>query len=364
MSRIILHVDMDYFYAAIEEREDPSLKGKAVVVCMYSNRGEEGGAVSTCNYVARDAGIHSAMPCRFAKSINPDAVFLPVRKPFYSEVSDRIMEILRSYADNDGELFEKLGIDEAFLEVTASSGGDIEKAQQIAQSIKDDVKELEGLTCSVGIGPNKIIAKMASSRQKPDGITVIREDEVDGFLRKMPVAKLWGIGKVTEDKLAGMGIDIVEDLAGRDVQELISAFGKTRGTWLKMAASGIDDDPVKEKTSSDQIGRMASLTHDTRKSDLVLSLLDELLDDVFSKVTARSVSFRSITITVIYSNFKTVTKSHTLNHPMAEKAVLREVSYQIIGELLDSSTGNIRRIGVRVGNLHENKGQKTLAEFF
>ncbi|NYT18938.1 MAG: DNA polymerase IV, partial [Methanosarcinales archaeon] len=169
---------------------------------------------------------------------------------------------------------------------------------------------------------------------------------------------------VTEDKLAEMGIETVKDLAGHDVQELIGAFGKSRGTWLKMAASGIDDSPVKEKTASDQIGRMASLTHDTRKSDLVLSLLDELVDDVFAKVQSRSVSFRSVTITVIYSNFKTITKSHTLNHPVADKAMLREASYQIMTDLLDNSTLNFRRIGVRVGNLQESKGQKTLAEFF
>ncbi|WP_135604180.1 DNA polymerase IV [Methanococcoides sp. NM1] len=364
MSRIILHVDMDYFYAAIEEREDPSIKDKAVVVCMYSNRGEEGGAVSTCNYIARESGIHSAMPCRLAKSIKPDAVYLPVRKEFYTEVSDRIMEILRSYADGDGELFEKISIDEAFIEITQRSGGDFDVAEQIAKKIKEDVKKLESITCSVGIGPNKIIAKMASSRQKPDGITLIRPEDVEGFLMDMPVSKLWGIGNVTEDKLAEMGIETVKDLAGWDVQELIGAFGKTRGTWLKMAASGVDESPVKEKTASDQIGRMASLTHDTRKSDLVLSLLDELVDDVFGKVQTRSVSFRSVTVTVIYSNFKTVTKSHTLNHPVADKAMLREVSYQIMGELLDNSRLNLRRIGVRVGNLQENKGQKTLAEFF
>lgn len=364
MSRIILHVDMDYFYAAIEEREDPSIKNKAVVVCMYSNRGEEGGAVSTCNYIARDAGIHSAMPCRLAKSIKPDAVYLPVRKEFYTEVSDRIMEVLRSYADSDGEFFEKISIDEAFIEITEGTGGDFNKAEQIAKSIKSDVKRMEGLTCSVGIGPNKIIAKMASSRQKPDGITLIMDEDVEDFLMEMPVSKLWGIGNVTEDKLAEMGIETVSQLAGRDVQELIGAFGKTRGTWLKKAASGIDDSPVKEKTSSDQIGRMASLTHDTRKSDLILSLLDELIDDVFSKVQSRSVSFRSVTVTVIHSNFRTVTKSHTLNHPVADKSMLREVSYQIMGELLDNSTLNFRRIGVRVGNLQESKGQKTLAEFF
>ena len=130
MERVILHVDMDYFYAAIEEREDPSIKDKAVVVCMYSNRGEEGGAVSTSNYIARKAGIHSAMSCKQARSLKPDAIFLPVRKQFYEEVSARVMEILQSHADSE-EAFEKISIDEAFLEISQNCGGDVKKAQKI-----------------------------------------------------------------------------------------------------------------------------------------------------------------------------------------------------------------------------------------
>ena len=362
MERVIIHVDMDYFYAAIEEREDPTLKGKAVVVCMYSNRDESGGAVSTSNYIARDAGIHSAMPCKLAKSKKPDAVFLPVRKAFYEEVSANVMDILRSNADRE-ESFEKISIDEAFLEISESCNRDYDIAKEIGIRIKEEVKSQERITCSVGIGPNKLIAKMASSFLKPDGITVIRPEETEDFLKPMPVKKLWGIGKVTEDKLAEMGISTVEELAAFDVMELISVFGKNKGMWLKKAASGQDDSPVKERTASDQIGRMASLKNDSRNENMIFSLLDELMDDVTSKIKKRKVAFRSVTVTVIFSNFKTSTKSKTFNHAVSDREILAENAVELMKQFLEESTINFRRIGVRVGNLQESTGQKSLFDF-
>jgi Nucleotidyltransferase/DNA polymerase involved in DNA repair len=362
MERVIIHVDMDYFYAAIEEREDPSLKGKAVVVCMYSNRGESGGAVSTSNYIAREAGIRSAMPCKLARSKNPDAVFLPVRKPFYEEVSAKVMEILKSNADSE-EAFEKISIDEAFLDITESCKGDYELAEEIGLRIKEEVKSRERITCSVGIGPNKLIAKMASSFRKPDGITVIKPEDAEGFLKPMPVKKLWGIGKVTEDKLSEMGIRTIENLAAYDSMELISVFGKNKGTWLKQAASGVDENPVKERTTTDQIGRMASLKHDSRNENMIFSLLDELMDDVISKVKTRKVSFRSVTVTVIFSNFKTSTKSRTLSHVVDDRSILSENAKELMKQFLEESEMTFRRIGVRVDNLQENTGQKSLFDF-
>lgn len=362
MQRVIIHVDMDYFYAAIEEREDPAIRGKAVVVCMYSNRGEEGGAVSTCNYIARAAGIRAAMPCRQARSLKPDAVFLPVRKGFYEEVSKRVMTILRSYADSE-EAFERVSIDEAFLDITRSSGSDFGLAREIGMRIKEEVKAQENLTCSVGIGPNKLISKMASSFRKPDGITVVRPEEVQDFLRPMPVSKLWGIGRVTEEKLAGMGIRTVADLEGHDIQELVNIFGKNRGTWLRKAASGIDETPVRERDASDQIGRMASLKHDTRNGQMVFSLLEELADDVMNRADARKVSFRSVTVTVIFSNFKTSTKSRTLSHPLADRRALHEISRELMRQFLAETSMDFRRIGVMVGSLNERTGQKSLFDF-
>jgi DNA polymerase IV (archaeal DinB-like DNA polymerase) len=365
MQRVVLHVDMDYFFAAIEERENPYLQGKAVVVCMLSGRSELSGAVSTCNYIARESGIRAGMSCSKAKKLNPEAVFLPVRKDFYTSVSDRIMIILRSYADarETEEVFEQISIDEAFLEITEKTGGDFNLAFEIGIQIKNEIKDKEKLTCSVGIGPNKLIAKMASSVQKPNGITVLSPEKLEGFLLPIKVSKLWGIGNVTAGKLQEMGIVTIKDLAEHDVIDLISTFGKTRGIWLKQAAAGIDDSPVKERNGSEQIGRIATLPEDTLDINLISQLLDRLAGDVISKLDSRELSFRTVTVTVINSKFKMYTKSRTLNHPVYLKESLLEVAREILGEFLSESQTEFRRVGVRVGELQKRMGQKSLFDY-
>ncbi len=360
--RVIVHVDMDYFYAAIEEREDPSLRGKAVVVCMYSNRGESSGAVSTSNYLARETGIRSAMPCKIARSKNPDAVFLPVRKQLYEQVSEKVMTILRSNADNE-EGFEKVSIDEAFIEITESCKNYYDIAKDMGIRIKEEIKANENITCSVGIAPNKLIAKMASSFQKPDGITVVRPNDVKDFLKPMPVKKLWGIGKVTEEKLYEIGIRTVSELASCDVMELISSFGKSKGMWLKNAANGEDPTPLKGRKGADQIGRMASLEHDSRNESMIFLLLNELIGDVIVKAEARKVYFRSMTVTVIFSDFKTSTKSRTLSHAVCDRNILMETAKEIMNKFLEESAMNFRRIGIRVEDLQESTGQKNIFDF-
>lgn len=365
MQRVVLHVDMDYFFAAIEEREKPELQVKAVVVCMLSGRSGLSGAVSTCNYVARESGIRAGMSCSKAKKLSPEAVFLPVRKDFYTSVSDRVMEILRNYADSreTGDAFEQISIDEAFLEITEKTGGDFSLAFETGIQIKNEIKDKEKLTCSVGIGPNKLIAKMASSVQKPDGITVISPDKIESFLFPLKVSKLWGIGNVTARKLQEMGIVTVKDLAEHDIINLISAFGKARGIWLKQAAAGIDDSPVKERGGTEQIGRIATLPEDTLDINPISQLLDRLAEDVISKLDSRELSFRTVTVTVINSKFRMYTKSRTLNRPAYSKQVLLEVAREILGELLSESQTEFRRVGVRIGQLQKRMGQKSLFDY-
>jgi DNA polymerase IV (DinB-like DNA polymerase) len=365
MQRVVLHIDMDYFFAAIEERENPDLKGKAVVVCMLSGRSELSGSVSSCNYVAREFGIRSGMPCSRAKKLNSEAVFLPVRKDFYTPISDRIMEILRSYADvrENGDAFEQVSIDEAFVEITEKTVGDFNPAFEIGMQIKNEIKEKENLTCSVGVGPNKLISKMASSARKPDGITVISPDKLEDFLWPLKVSKLWGIGDVTAGKLQEMGVVTIKDLAEHDVIDLVSTFGKTRGIWLKQAAAGIDDSPLKERDGSEQIGRIATLPEDTLDIELISPLLEKLAGDVISKLNSRELSFKAVTLTVINSNFRMYTKSRTLNHPVYSKEVLLDTAREILNEFLSESKVEFRRIGIRVGELQKKKGQKSLFDY-
>ncbi len=365
MQRVVLHVDMDYFFAAIEERENPDLKGKAVVVCMLSGRSELSGAVSSCNYVAREFGIRSGMPCTRAKKLNREAVFLPVRKGFYTPISNRIMEILRSYSDvgENGDAFEQVSIDEAFVEITEKADGDFNLAFELGMQIKEEIKEKEKLTCSVGIGPNKLISKMASSVKKPDGITIISPSELENFLWPLKVSKLWGIGDVTAGKLQEMGIVTVKDLAEHDVIDLVSTFGKARGIWLKNAAAGVDESPIKEREGSEQIGRIATLPEDTLDIELISPLLERLAEDVISKLNSRELSFKNVTITAINSNFRMYTKSRKLNHPVYSKEILLDVAHEIMNEFLSEAKMNFRRIGVRVGELQIRKGQKSLFDY-
>ncbi|MCL7410342.1 MAG: DNA polymerase IV [Methanosarcinaceae archaeon] len=366
MTRAIIHVDMDYFYAAIEEREDPSLSGKAVVVCMYSGRGGGSGSVSTCNYPARDAGIYSGMPCSRAKSIDPDAIFLPVRKEFYTSVSESVMEILRQYADTapDGtKTFEQVSIDEAFLDITKATDGNLELAQDIGMRIKEEVKEHEHITCSVGVGPNKLIAKMASSVRKPDGITIIKPEDVGDFLKGMELTSLWGIGKVTGEKLEQIGIKTTEQLAAHDVIDLITVFGKKKGTWLKKAAAGVDESVVKEKSGSEQIGRIATLPQNSRDTELIFQTIDKLVEDVIDKLDSRGLSFRLVTVTAITSDFKTHTNSRTLNHHVSDRNILRDTAREMLIAFISETTLDLRRIGVRVGNLQKSSGQSTLFDY-
>lgn len=276
---------------------------------MFSGRNELSGAVSACNYVARKYGITAGIPCSKAKNLNPKAVFLPVRKEFYTSVSKRVMEILRSHTDvrKDRDAFEQISIDEAFLEITEKTGGNFSRAFEIGMQIKNDIKEKENLTCSVGIGPNKLIAKMTSSIKKPDGSTVVSPNELEGFLLPLKVSKLWGIGDVTAGKLQIMGIVTRKDLAEHDVTHLISTFGKNRGIWLKKAAAGIDDSLLKKRDGSEQISQISTLPEDTLDIQLIFQLLDKLVEDLISKLDSMKLSFRAVTVMAINSNFRMYT---------------------------------------------------------
>jgi len=204
---------------------------------------------------------------------------------------------------------------------------------------------------------------MASSAKKPDGITVVSPENLEAFLWPLKVSKLWGIGDVTARKLQEMGIVTVKDLSEHDVIELISTFGKSRGTWLKQAAAGIDDSPLKERDGSEQIGRIATLPENTLDQELIFPLLEKLAGDVIEKLNSRELSFRIVTITTINSNFRMYTRSHTLNHAVSSKEALLEEAREILGEFLSENRTELRRVGVRVGGLQKRKGQKSLFDY-
>ena len=351
--RIILHVDMDHFFTAIEERMHPEYRGKPVIVGADPKEGKGRGVVSTCNYEARKYGVRSGMPISRAWKLCPNAIYLPVNYELYTKVSERIMAILRKYADK----FESWGIDEAFLDVT-SKVRDYAEAEALARQIKKEILEKEGLTCSIGIGPNKLVAKIASDYQKPDGLTVVTEEEAERFLAPLPVRKLLWVGRKTEQKLRVMGIKTIGDLARYDPTVLAETFGVI-GTQLYLMAHGIDKSEVEEQRQIKSISRDITFEEDTSDFNLVLDTLEKLAEEVHNDLVRQQLYFKTVTVRVRYENFETHTHSRTLPFMTNRLQDLKKTAKELIQDYLKPER-KIRLIGVRVSNFISAEKQKTL----
>jgi DNA polymerase IV (DinB-like DNA polymerase) len=351
--RVIMHVDMDHFFSAIEEREHPEYKGKPVVVGADPKEGKGRGVVSTCNYDARKFKVRSGMPISKAWKLCPQAVYLPVNYKLYEQVSSNIMAILRQYADK----FEQMGFDEAFLDI--SSKGSFEEAKKLAQEIKREIHEKEELTCSVGVGPNKLVAKMASEFQKPDGLTVIREEGVKKFLWSLPVDKLWGVGKKTERKLHEMKIKTIGDLANYDPSQLIEKFGAIWGTQFHLLANGIDRSEVVEGWEAKSMSREFTFEEDTSDKNLIYKTLDKLCEQVHNDVKSSHFHFKTVSIKIRYSNFETHTHSKTLPFLTDRLKDIQKICRELIEAFLQPDR-KIRLVGAKASKLVSSKKQKTL----
>jgi DNA polymerase IV (DinB-like DNA polymerase) len=351
--RIIFHVDMDHFFTAVEEREHPEYKGKPVVVGANPKEGKGRGVVSTCNYEARKFGIRSGMPISRAWKLCPEAVYLPVNYELYTNVSNEIMEILRKNADK----FEQWGIDEAFLDVT-SKVKDFSEAETLARQIKKEIYDKEKLTCSIGIGPNKLIAKIASDFQKPDGLTTVKEDETEKFLAPLPVHRLLWVGRKTEQKLKIMGIATIGDLAHYNPVVLAETFG-VMGTQIYLMAHGIDRSEVEERGEIKSISRDVTFEEDTSNFDFILNALDRLSEEVHEDVLKQNLYFKTVTVKVRYENFETHTHSKTLPLITNRLQDIKKVGRELLQAYLTPDR-KIRLIGVRLSSFVSAKKQKTL----
>jgi DNA polymerase IV (DinB-like DNA polymerase) len=361
--RVVMLVDLDYFYAQCEERRNPSIKDKPVVVCVYSGRSEDSGAVATANYVARKYGVKSGIPISLAKKRLkevPDAVFIPVDREFYEEVSGRVMNILRGYADG----FEQVGIDEAYLEVTTRVKNKFDYATELATTIKNDVKKQEGITCSIGVGPNKLIAKIASDIKKPDGLTVVEPGQIESFLSPMSVDRILGIGSKTMKKMDAMGIKTIKDLSSYDLQRLIEVFGKSLGIYFHNASLGIDETPVQEREEVESISRIATLKENTLSLDVILERANQLCDDVGERLAERGLTFRSVGIVAILTDLTVHSKSRTLDIPSSNVNTIKSTVKELFEKFVAESEKEVRRVGVRVSNLgKQKKAQEQLTDF-
>lgn len=353
--RIIFHVDMDQFFAAVEERERPEIRGKPVIVGADPKEGTGRGVVSTCNYEARNYGVKSGMPIARAWRLCPHAVYLPVNYRLYQKVSARIMAILRKYADK----FERWGLDEAFLDVT-SRVENFEEAEKLAQKIKKEIYEKQRLICSVGVGPNKLVAKIGSDFEKPDGLTVVRKEEAKAFLAPLRVRRLLWVGRKTESRLNKMGIKTIGDLAKYDASVLAEKFGAA-GTQLYLSAQGIDNSEVQEGWERKSMSRETTFEEDTSDHALIFDTLDAISEDLHQELTASNFTFKTTTVKIRYENFETHTHGKTLPFFTDRLKDIKKSARDLAQDYLRPDR-KIRLIGIKLSNLLSTEKQMRLTD--
>lgn len=331
----IIHIDMDAFFAAVEEKDNPQLKGHPVIVGGKSNHG----IVTTANYQARKFGVHSAMPIFMAKQLCPHGIYVPGRMHRYREVSEEIFDIIHEYTD----VVEPLSIDEAYLDVLNIEMEPLE----IVKSLKRRVLDQVGLTFSAGISYNKFLAKLASDWNKPNGITVIRKEMVPEILLPLPVKKIYGIGKKSAKKLNSIGIYTVEDLMRLSEDLLIDMFGKY-GMEIYERIRGIDRRKVEVTRERKSIGSETTF-QDTSDREILLSYLKSFSFEIAQSLTNKNTQAKTVTVKIKYDNFQQHTKSRTLNNYISSQEEIYAVAENLFNEIeLESK---LRLIGLTVSNL-------------
>lgn len=334
---------MDAFYAAIEQRDRPDLKGKPVIV---GGNPDNRGVVAACSYEARKYGIHSAMSSRMAYKLCPRATFLPPRFDTYRSVSAQIMNIFREYSD----LVEPLSLDEAFIDVTHNKKN-IASATLIAQEIRKNIHAKTGLTASAGVSYNKFLAKVASDFDKPDGITVVTPDAAQDFINKLPIRKFFGVGKVTEQKMLSMGIQTGADLKRLARLELEHLFGKS-GEYFYEISRGIDSRPVTPYRVRKSIGQEITLDKDIDDVTGMLSILQDIARELEEDMQQKKLSGRTVTLKLKYHDFKSITRSITLEDRTNSAGIIMEHIRKLL-EKTDAGAKKVRLLGITLSNLSE-----------
>jgi DNA polymerase-4 len=338
----ILHVDMDAFFASVAERDNPELKGKAVVIGMGAR-----GVVSAANYEARKFGIHSAMPVGRARRLAPHAIFLPVDMARYQEVSGHVMEIFHSFTP----WVEPISLDEAFLDVTGSQKL-LGTGREIAVAIRKKVEEQEGITCSVGIAPSKFIAKLASANCKPNGMLEITSDRILTFLHPLPIQAMWGVGPKTAEVLERLGLRTIEDIAKLPRATLIRALGEANGASLYELAWGRDYRDVTPEEPDRSISAAETFAQDLDNPEEILTEFLRLTERATARLRDRDLFAKTISIKVRFADFSTINRSKTLPLPIDSTHDVYEVVKGLY-QALRIERARLRLVGVSLENLSE-----------
>jgi len=340
--RRILHIDMDAFFAAVEEKRNPQLKGKPVVIGGMGDPSKRG-VVATANYEARKYGIHSAMPLKTAYKLCPRAVFLPVDYEAYAAASRQFKSVLLSIAD----IMEDVGIDEAYLDVS----GKADSNEVIAERIKNGIYQKTGLTCSIGIAPNKLLAKIASDMQKPDGLTMLTENDIASRIWPLPIRKLYGLGPKTEERLKKTGIETIGQLAALPREFLIRSFGPSYGEYLYEASRGIDDSPLVTHWEPKSLSRETTFQVDVQDWQVIARTIAELSKEVVSDLQHKGYCARTVTIKIRFDDFHTFTRACSLEKATTSEEVIRKAAFSCLKRI--ELHRRVRLIGVRVTNLEK-----------
>ncbi len=350
-SRRVLHCDMDCFYAAVHQRDDPSLRGKPVVI---GGRPESRGVVAAASYEVRRFGVHSAMPSSQAKRLCPDAIFIPPDFRRYSRESEKIFAIYREFTP----LVQAVSIDEAYLDVTDHLG-EAGSATAVAKEIRRRVREERGLTVSIGVGPNRLIAKIASDFDKPDGLTVVRPAKVQAFLDPLPVRKLHGVGPATEKALAEMGVRTVAELRAAPLETLSARFGK-HGRLLFEFSRGIDERPVETHSERKSLGTENTYAEDLTDLSRMVEEVERMAAEVAAALARSGLAGCTVTLKLRYSDFTTLTRSRTSDVPLYDAAVIAGIAIDLLRRT-QAASRPVRLLGVTASNLvRERIAQLTL----
>ncbi len=348
-ARIVFHVDMDAFYAACELKEHPEWRGKALIVGPDPRMTRGRGVVLTATYEARKFGIRSAMPVSQALRLCPEAVFAPPNFELYVRTSREVFATVRAF----GDAVEQWGIDEAFLDVTARAG-DWDRARALAAELKEAVRSTHGLTCSVGVAPNKAVAKIASDFQKPDGLTVVEPDRIEEFLAPIPVNRIQGVGRKTNERLEVLGIRTIGDLAAFPSDRLGDLFGSW-SEYMGNVARGIDDSPVEAWTGPPKsIGSETTFDEDTREPEIVDEVVRDLVDSIHPQLEQDGLVYRTVNIKVRFEDFETHTAAKSLKVHTRDREPIVEQARVLLRPFLEDGR-KVRLLGVRLSNLKYEK---------
>lgn len=340
MKRRILHIDMDAFFAAVEQKRNPELVGLPVVIGGDGDPAKRG-VVSTASYEARPFGIHSGQPLRTAFKLCPKAVFLPVDYHEYSRISKMIKEVLRRFSP----IMEDVGIDEAFLDLT-----EIETdSEAIAAAIKAEIRAAVGLTCSIGIAPNKLLAKIGSDMRKPDGLTIIAEGDIENKIWPLAARKLWGVGPKTDAVLKEMGIETIGDLAGLSLDRLVACFGDSYGHYLYRGSRGIDESPLVTEWEPKSMSRETTFQRDIDHWQTIARNIAAITKEVVNDLKGSGRRARNITLKIRFSDFETLTRAKTLPEPTDSEEEIRRAAFECLKRI--ELKKKVRLIGVRAGKL-------------